>query len=165
MVSLARQQLQLQLQDTFSDREGALATISPPRIVSTYTKHISQVTVNQALFTPIFNSYFFGMQSLLSGATFPEIVERIKHTVPTSWINSCKVWPIVTAFSFTYIPIQYRSIFGGVIAIGWQTYLSLLNQRAAAEEEMEHEVEHGALEHAAVVAEREDRGEKEKCAA
>jgi protein Mpv17 len=72
------------------------------------------------------------MQTLLAGASFDEIVERIKNTVPTSWINSCKVWPAVTAFSFTYIPIQYRSIFGGVIAIGWQTYLSLLNQRAAA---------------------------------
>ncbi|KAJ4313996.1 hypothetical protein N0V94_006680 [Neodidymelliopsis sp. IMI 364377] len=100
------------------------------KILSLTTK----VVVNQILFTPIFNSYFFGMQTLLTGASFDEIVARIKHTVPTSWINSCKLWPIVTAFSFTYIPIQYRSIFGGVIAIGWQTYLSLLNQRAAAQE-------------------------------
>jgi protein Mpv17 len=89
------------------------------------------------LFTPVFNSYFFGMQSFLTGATIPEIIERIKNTVPTSWKNSCKVWPIVTAFSFTYVPIQYRSIFGGVFAIAWQAYLSLLNQRAAAEEEAE----------------------------
>lgn len=82
------------------------------------------------------------MQSLLSGATLPEILERIKNTVPTSWYNSCKLWPAVTAFSFTYIPIEYRSIFGGVIAIGWQTYLSLLNTRAAAKEEMEHAAMH-----------------------
>ncbi|KAF2849329.1 hypothetical protein T440DRAFT_426998, partial [Plenodomus tracheiphilus IPT5] len=95
----------------------------------------TKVLVNQALFTPLFNSYFFGMQSLLSGATLSECAERIRNTVPTSWINSCKLWPIVTAFSFTYIPIQYRSIFGGVVAIGWQTYLSLLNQRAQAMEE------------------------------
>ena len=81
------------------------------------------------------------MQSFLSGASFSEIVERVKNTVPTSCINSCKVWPLVTAFSFTYIPVQYRSIFGGVVAIGWQTYLSLLNQRAAAIEELGHEVE------------------------
>lgn len=121
--------------------------------------------MNQLLFTPIFNSYFFGMQTLLAGASFDEIVERIKNTVPTSWINSCKVWPVVTAFSFTYIPIQYRSIFGGVIAIGWQTYLSLLNQRAAA---LEHEEHDGAVVHvqpARAVAERESIGEKEKCAA
>ena len=119
-----------------------------------------KVAVNQALFTPIFNSYFFGMQSFLSGATIPEIIERIKNTVPTSWINSCKVWPIVTAFSFTYIPIQYRSIFGGVIAIGWQTYLSLLNQRAAAVERAEH-----AAESLVEAPRREYAHEKQKCVA
>jgi protein Mpv17 len=116
--------------------------------------------VNQALFTPVFNSYFFGMQSFLSGATIPEIIERIKNTVPTSWINSCKVWPIVTAFSFTYIPIQYRSIFGGVIAIGWQTYLSLLNQRAAAVERAGH-----AAESHVEAPRREYAHEKQKCVA
>jgi protein Mpv17 len=107
------------------------------------------------------------MQSLLSGATFPEVIERIKNTVPTSWINSCKVWPAITAFSFTYIPQQYRSIFAGVIAIGWQTYLSLLNQRAAAEE-AEREAEHGAVKEVKTEKVGDDRGrvrEKEKCAA
>jgi hypothetical protein len=159
VVSVAIQQLQLQFQDTFSYHEGAI--LHPLHLTRTNS---IQVAVNQALFTPIFNSYFFGMQSLLSGATGPEIVERIKNTVPTSWINSCKLWPIVTAFSFTYIPIQYRSIFGGVIAIGWQTYLSLLNQRAAAKEEMEHET---GQEAAVIVrvAEVECRQEKQKCAA
>lgn len=106
------------------------------------------------------------MQSLLSGATLSEIIERIKHTVPTSWINSCKLWPAVTAFSFTYIPIQYRSIFGGVIAIGWQTYLSLLNQRAAAAEEKEHELEHQEIANVrAIEAKEECDQEKQKCAA
>ena len=83
------------------------------------------------------------MQSFLSGATLPEVAERIKNTVPVSWINSCKIWPAVTAFMFAFIPLEYRSIFGGVIAIGWQTYLSLLNQRAAAVEELEHAAEAG----------------------
>ncbi|KAH8659203.1 hypothetical protein BGZ60DRAFT_414812 [Tricladium varicosporioides] len=97
----------------------------------------TKVTVNQACFTPIFNSYFFGMQSLLSGDSLPEVWERIKRTVPISMINSCKLWPAVTAFSFTFIDAQYRSIFAGVIAIGWQTYLSFLNRRAEVEEALE----------------------------
>ena len=109
------------------------------------------------------------MQTLLAGASFGEIVERIKNTVPTSWINSCKLWPIVTAFSFTYIPIQYRSIFGGVIAIGWQTYLSLLNQRAAALElgagsGVESEVRKHMATRTPVRQEREEH-EGQKCAA
>ncbi|KAF2661461.1 hypothetical protein K491DRAFT_561352, partial [Lophiostoma macrostomum CBS 122681] len=108
------------------------------KILSLTTK----VAVNQLTFTPIFNTYFFGTQSLLSGATLPEAFERIKNTVPTSWVNSCKFWPGITALMFLYVPLQYRSIFGGVIAIGWQTYLSLLNQRAAREESALHLHEH-----------------------
>jgi protein Mpv17 len=126
---------------------------------------IQQVFINQAFFTPLFNSYFFGMQSLLSGATLPEILERIKNTVPTSWYNSCKLWPAVTAFSFTYIPIEYRSIFGGVIAIGWQTYLSLLNTRAAAKEEMEHAAMHDAPASVRTTQRLEHGLLEQKCAA
>ena len=96
----------------------------------------TKVTVNQIVFTPVFNSYFFGMQSLLSGDKVLEAWERIKRTVPTSFINSCKLWPAVTAFSFTYIQPQYRALFAGVIAVGWQSYLSWLNQRAANEERL-----------------------------
>lgn len=127
----------------------------------------AKVTVNQLFFTPLFNSYFFGMQSFLSGATPAEIVERIKNTVPVSWINSCKIWPAVTAFMFTFIPLEYRSIFGGVIAIGWQTYLSLLNQRAAAAELMEQEADLEAKGTQQVKEVRELHGDqaREKCAA
>ncbi|KAK7532898.1 Mpv17/PMP22 family protein [Phyllosticta citribraziliensis] len=106
------------------------------QILSLATKTV----FNQLTFAPLFNTYFFTMQSLLSGATVEETVERVKRTVPVSWINSCKLWPAVTAFSFAFVPAQFRSIFVGIIAIGWQTWLSLLNQRAAlkAKAELEH---------------------------
>ena len=95
----------------------------PSKILSLATK----VVVNQIVFTPMFNSYFFGMQSLLSGDSFSDAWERIKRTVPTSFINSCKLWPAVTAFNFTYIMPQYRALFAGIVAVGWQGYLSWLN--------------------------------------
>lgn len=72
-----------------------------------------KVGVNQIVFTPIFNSYFFGMQSFLAGDTMPEVWERIRNTVPTSIVNSLKLWPAVTAFNFTYIQPQYRALFAG----------------------------------------------------
>lgn len=103
----------------------------PSKILSLTAK----VIVNQVTFTPIFNTYFFGMQSFLSGDTLSEVWERITKTVPTSVRNSCKLWPAVTAFSFTYVPPEYRNLFGSVIAIGWQAYLSFLNRRAEVEGE------------------------------
>jgi hypothetical protein len=94
-----------------------------------------KVVINQVVWTPIFNSYFFGMQKALIGANLEEIVERIKNTVPRSWVNSWKLWPAVTAISMSVIRPELRSLFVGVIAIGWQTYLSVLNQRASKLEE------------------------------
>ena len=120
----------------------------PSTVLSLATK----VIVNQIVFTPVFNSYFFGMQSLLSGDGFINAWERIRRTVPTSFMNSLKLWPAVTAFNFTYIAPQYRALFAGqlhspsyfnlyelmafvgVVAVGWQSYLSWLNQWAAREE-------------------------------
>ncbi|KAL2358478.1 hypothetical protein BJ546DRAFT_11216 [Cryomyces antarcticus] len=122
-----------------------------------------KVLVNQAAFTPLFNSYFFGMQSLLSGASLKEAWDRILHTVPVSWYNSCKLWPAVTAFSFTFVQPQYRSVFAGLIAIGWQTYLSFLNQRAAESEashKVTHAVETPADAQPARKAEKADKAEK-----
>jgi hypothetical protein len=96
------------------------------RLLSLGTK----IFVNLAFFTPFFNSYFFGAQALLSGCSLDAVWDRIVFAVPPSTLNSWKFWPWVTAFSFTFIPAQYRSVFAGVISIGWQTYLAWLNRKA-----------------------------------
>lgn len=80
---------------------------------SKYGSLAAKVVVNQVVFAPLFSVYFFGMQSLLSGDTVKDAWERIKNTVPTSLINSCKLWPAVTAFNFTYIRPKSRSLFAG----------------------------------------------------
>jgi protein Mpv17 len=70
-----------------------------------YSSHLLSLTVkvlvNQTFFTPVFNTYFFGMQTLLSGGGLKAAKERVVNTVPISIKNSWKVWPAVTAFSFT----------------------------------------------------------------
>lgn len=107
-----------------------------------YPSHILslgvKIVVNQLVFTPTFNSYFFGAQALLAGDSLAETWDRIRRTVPVSWVNAWKLWPAVTAFTFTFIPIEYRSVVSGVVAVGWQTYLSYLNRQAEIEEEMAH---------------------------
>ncbi|KAL1887454.1 hypothetical protein Sste5346_010203 [Sporothrix stenoceras] len=96
---------------------------------------LTKVSINQIVFTPIFNTYFFGMQALLAGESLQQSWARVQQTVPVSVVNSLKVWPAVTAFSFTFVPLEYRSIFAGVFAVGWQTYLMFLNRKAEKAEE------------------------------
>lgn len=100
------------------------------RIVSIATK----IIVNQAIFTPVYNTYFFGMQAFLAGDNMVEVWERVKRTVPTSMKNSVKLWPAVTAVNFAFVPLEYRSIFAGFIAVGWQVYLTWLNRLAEEDE-------------------------------
>lgn len=90
----------------------------------------TKVVVNQLCFVPVFNLYFFGMQALLAGENLKRTVEHVRRTVPTSFSNSCKLWPGVTAINFAFIPLEYRSVFAGAVAVGWQTYLSFLNRQA-----------------------------------
>jgi Mpv17 / PMP22 family len=92
-----------------------------------------KVVVQQVCVTPVFNTYFFSMQSFLAGATVDETWERLKKALPDSIWNSLKLWPAVSAFSFMYVPPHFRSVFACVISIGWQTYLSWLNQKTARE--------------------------------
>lgn len=54
----------------------------PSQLLSLATK----VIVNQIVFTPLFNTYFFGMQALLAGDTLLDAWERINNTVPTSFV-------------------------------------------------------------------------------
>lgn len=88
---------------------NAPATLPYSHILSLVYK----IVISQVIFAPIFNTYFFGMHSLLSGQGRPENLasdarvlaaiapgdrlaaawERIRLTVPTSWVNAWKFWP------------------------------------------------------------------------
>lgn len=79
------------------------------------------------------------MQAFLAGDSLVDVWGRIKKTVPTSVVNSLKIWPAVSAINFSFVPIEYRSIFAGLVAVGWQTYLSWLNRLAEQEEDRERQ--------------------------
>jgi len=88
-----------------------------------------KVLIQQFLFAPIFNTYFFGMQAVLSGHQPSVVIHRVVSAVPESVVSSAKFWPIVTALNFTLIPAHLRFAFSGLFAVVWQTYLSFLNRR------------------------------------
>jgi protein Mpv17 len=90
--------------------------------------------MNQLIFAPYVNVYFFSMQALLAGDGISGAVQRVKDTLVTSWINSCKIWPIVMAFNLSFVPLEYRSLCAGLVNVGWQAYLSLLNRWAEIHE-------------------------------
>ncbi|KAM3524135.1 hypothetical protein MY4038_007876 [Beauveria bassiana] len=100
----------------------------------------AKVVFNQVTFAVAFPTYFFGMQALLSGESIAGTIQRLQDTVPRSWQNSWKVWPAAMAFNLSLVPLEYRALFSGLIAIGWQTYLSWMNRQAEMKEKSEHDI-------------------------
>ncbi|KAJ3476580.1 hypothetical protein NLG97_g9085 [Lecanicillium saksenae] len=94
----------------------------------------AKVVFNQLTFAVAFPTYFFGMQALLSGESISGTIQRLQDTVPRSWTNSWKVWPAAMAINLSFVPLAYRALFSGIIAIGWQTYLSWMNRQAELKE-------------------------------
>ena len=105
-----------------------------------------KVVIQQFVFAPVFNTYFFGMQAALSGEPPSVVLHRIANAVPESVISSAKFWPAVTAINFTFVPAAFRFMFSGVFAVVWQTYLSFLNRRAEVEGPSGTLAEQGRLE-------------------
>ncbi|KAI5462765.1 hypothetical protein BGZ63DRAFT_504487 [Mariannaea sp. PMI_226] len=95
----------------------------------------AKIVFNQVAVAPVFGAYYFGSQALLSGNGVSSAIERIKRTLPAIFINAAKFWSPSTAFSVTFVPIEYRAIFAGCVAIVWQTYLSFMNRQAELLEE------------------------------
>ena len=62
-----------------------------------------KVLIQQFFFAPIFNTYFFGMQAVLTGQPPSVVMHRIAQAVPESVVSSATFWPAVTALNFTVI--------------------------------------------------------------
>ncbi|KAF7346452.1 hypothetical protein MSAN_01873200 [Mycena sanguinolenta] len=91
----------------------------------------ARVATHQVVFAPVFNTYFFFSQAVLSGATVAEGIERVRTALYTSLVNSVRVWPPIMFINFAFVPRELWSVMPGFVAVGWQCYLSFLNQRAA----------------------------------
>jgi protein Mpv17 len=90
----------------------------------------AKVAANQTFYTPMFNVYFFAFHGLLAGEGLWGAIERVKNTASISIPRSFLYWPLVTAFNFSYIKPQSRSIVTSIFSVFWQSYLSWLNSSA-----------------------------------
>lgn len=56
-----------------------------------------------------------------------------KKKLETTWWPALQanwvVWPVVQYINFTFLPLQYRLFFANIVSIGWNSYLSWVNNQ------------------------------------
>jgi protein Mpv17 len=103
----------------------------------------TRVFLDQVFFAPMFIACFFIGAGVLEGLDMATIREKLRAGYPSALAANYQLWPWVQLGNFYFVPLQYRLlvvntgafdiclIFAHIeVAIGWNSYLSLMNQQA-----------------------------------
>ncbi|KAI1308736.1 Protein required for ethanol metabolism, partial [Mortierella claussenii] len=93
---------------------------------------LGRVAVDQMFFAPCFIASFFVGQGLLAGESWQTIRDRLQMGYPGALKNNYRVWPAVQCLNFWLVPLQHRLMVVNTFALGWNTYLSHVNQISGA---------------------------------
>ncbi|KAK0661936.1 Protein SYM1 [Lasiodiplodia hormozganensis] len=69
--------------------------------------------------------FIAGMKAL-NGGNAEEVKIAVKEGLWPIFLAGTKLWPLVSAISFTMIPVEKRVIFGSIAGVAWGVYLSLM---------------------------------------
>ncbi|RIA94110.1 hypothetical protein C1645_873642 [Glomus cerebriforme] len=92
---------------------------------------LTRVSLDQTLFAPCFITTFFVCQALLEGQEKSQIFEKLKDVFVPTLINNYKLWPTVQLINFHFVPLNYRTLVVNCVALGWNTYLSVINKKSS----------------------------------
>jgi hypothetical protein len=88
-----------------------------------------RTAITCCIVTPSMSTYFFSMNSILSGSSVARTWEHLEKTLPQSLKWTFRYWPVVNAINFSVVPVQLRGVFQAFAGLVWQTYLAWLNRR------------------------------------
>lgn len=85
--------------------------------------------LDQTLGAAVNTVLFVAGMALLKGEALETVVGNVREQFWPLLFAGQKLWPLVSIVSFTLVPVEKRTVFGGIVGVGWGIFLSL---RAAA---------------------------------
>ena len=105
----------------------ALSTKIIPGSTRTIGRIVKRLMVDQFVFAPIFVNSFMGCLWLLEGKSPSEIVESIQEVAVDMIVANWSLWIPAMAINFSVVPLRYQVLFGNVVALVWNVYLSWMS--------------------------------------
>jgi len=91
----------------------------------------SKVAIDQILWCPIFMTVFFTYLGLVNGDSMSVIGTKIKNDLLSACQGSWKVWPVVHAVSFRFVPTKFRLLYINTVQIAFNMFLSIIGTKKA----------------------------------
>lgn len=98
---------------------------------TTVTRVTKRLVLDQFGFAPLFCPSFMGMLWLLEGLDVATIWVKLKDIGPDIIVASWALWIPAMAVNFSVVPLKYQVLFGNVVALAWNVYLSYISTRGS----------------------------------
>lgn len=83
-----------------------------------------KVAADQVLWAPVFTAMYFSYLGLAEGRSLDYIQAKIRNDTMAGVTASWKVWPIVHAVSFRFVPTELRILYINSIQVRWREVLN-----------------------------------------
>ncbi|CAN0409204.1 unnamed protein product [Pylaiella littoralis] len=104
------------------------------RVRSKWGRVLVQIAVDQSVGASFINSGYFALHTiflaLLTGTVFPlpelgsSIWEKVSSRYVTMIISNAKLWPWVSFFNFSFVPMNLRVLVTNCVAVFWDYLMS-----------------------------------------
>ena len=92
----------------------------------------SKIALDQFLFGPIAITQFYVCVTMLEGGTFKQGVDKLVRVGGETLVAGWLLWCPVQALTFGVIPPALRLQFVSILQVGWNAWLSSINNRASS---------------------------------
>ncbi|KAM7200672.1 protein sym-1 [Naviculisporaceae sp. PSN 640] len=107
---------------------------------------LARVAIDQSLFAPTSLCVFLTSMSIMEGK---RPLDKLEASYTTALLRNWMVWPFVQLINFRFVPLEKRVIFVNTILLGWNCYLSYINNLGGTSATIPVDVPEGTLPHRA----------------
>ncbi|KAH8289178.1 hypothetical protein KR054_001348, partial [Drosophila jambulina] len=97
-----------------------------PKELPAMQRGIRKMLTDQLLFAPPFTLTMICLVPLINGESPEQIRSRIQQSYFTILGRNYMLWPLAQVINFSYIPLAYQVLYVQVIAVIWNSYLSMV---------------------------------------
>lgn len=105
-----------------------------PKELPPMKRGIRKMLIDQCLFAPPFTFVMSCMVPLANFESIDQVKARIRESFFTILARNYMLWPLAQFVNFSYVPIAYQVMYVQVIALFWNSYVSMvLNKKMQSE--------------------------------
>jgi len=83
-----------------------------------------RVLTDRVIFNPVFLALTLYVLGRLQGQTHQDTTQFIRDNYVATVLVNWKIWTIPQIINFNFVPVEYRVLFGNLVALVWNYYLA-----------------------------------------